>query len=321
MATRTMTARQLVASALSRSRASQRRWAQVHDARFLVTTQHSRSVLEKYREKLDRKARVEGHTDINSLKNAYADKISALRKEIDRVVPPGLVPDPPSTSTILGSFPHHPPPPPPTPSVETSKSSRETTASGIKPLSSILNLDNIANLPAHEIADFWRLCHASDPCSLCATIPVETFTSMEATARQFPQFVLPVPHPEQGAEIHFMQWTWDVATQSVGVMFTQLAEYKARGEYAAPHTTLTHYTDLKEEKGVVLMVGGVAGDRGVKAEDARWLVMCLQRFYGGWNGEGDEDRAKARRDLLEWFGKGDERFTVQGLMDEAERMG
>jgi len=144
---------------------------------------------------------------------------------------------------------------------------------------------------------------------------------MEATARQFPQFVLPVPHPEQGAEIHFMQWTWDVATQSVGVMFTQLAEYKARGEYAAPHTTLTHYTDLKEEKGVVLMVGGVAGDRGVKTEDAKWLVMCLQRFYGGWNGEGDEDRAKARRDLLEWFGKGDERFTVQGLMDEAERMG
>ena len=150
---------------------------------------------------------------------------------------------------------------------------------------------------------------------------------MEAAARRTPQFVLPVPHAERGAEMHFLQWTWDAATRSATVLFTQLAEYKARGEFAAPHTTVTHYTDLAGRPGddaVVLMQGSVMDDRGVKTEDARWLVMCLQRFYGGWDGAGGEmgrERAEERRKLLEWFGKGDGRFTVEKLMEEAERMG
>jgi ATP synthase mitochondrial F1 complex assembly factor 1 len=37
-------------------RASQRRWAQVHDVRFLATQQSDR-ILEKYKEKLDKKAK------------------------------------------------------------------------------------------------------------------------------------------------------------------------------------------------------------------------------------------------------------------------
>jgi len=43
---------------LAPARAQQRRWAQVHDVRFLATHRDpSSSVLEKYREKLSRKAR------------------------------------------------------------------------------------------------------------------------------------------------------------------------------------------------------------------------------------------------------------------------
>ncbi|KAG7293079.1 hypothetical protein NEMBOFW57_003125 [Staphylotrichum longicolle] len=233
----------------------QRRWAQVHDVRFLATTQAPRNILEKYRDKLDRKAREEGHSDIDSLKSAYADKIHALRRETD------------------------------------------------------------------ALSAIWRLHHASNPHSLSAVIPTATFSTMEALARQNPQFVLPVPHPEQGAEMHFLQWTWDAETQSATVLFTQLAEYKARGEYAAPHTTVTHYKELAGDKGVVLMQGSVVADRGVKVDDARWLVMCLQRFYGGWDGSEGRERAEERRRLLEWFGKGDGRFSVEKLMEEAERMG
>jgi ATP synthase F1 complex assembly factor 1 len=48
--------RYVVSGAAPYLRASQRRWAQVHDVRFLVTHQ-SQSVLEKYKEKLDRKAK------------------------------------------------------------------------------------------------------------------------------------------------------------------------------------------------------------------------------------------------------------------------
>ncbi|KAK4453328.1 ATP11 protein-domain-containing protein [Podospora aff. communis PSN243] len=300
----------------------QRRWAQVHDVRvrFLATTQASRSVLEKYRDKLESKARAEGHGDIESLKKAYSDKIDSLRKETDKVVPPQLLnPDAPQTQQ---------PTPPPSPMAAKARelSSSSSSGSGIKPLSSILNLEKVSSLPATELTAIWRLRHAAKPSSLCAVIPAATYTAMESTAREFPQFLLPVPHPEQGAEMHFLQWTWDAATKSSTVLFTQLAEYKARGEFAAPHTTVTHYTDLAQHKGLVLMQGTVAEDRGLKVDDARWLVMCLQRFYGGWDGAVGEDgvgreRAEERRRLLEWFKKGDERFSVERLLEEAERMG
>ncbi|KAK3300341.1 ATP11 protein-domain-containing protein [Chaetomium fimeti] len=304
---------------------NQRRWAQVHDVRFLTTTQQPRNILEKYRDKLDRKAREEGHTDIDSLKAAYADKIHTLRKESD---------------TILTATPEQPPPPPPSsPTGPTPNPTPRppTGSTGIKPLSAILDLPKASALPTAELTAIWRLRHAAQPNSLCATIPTPTFSTMDSLARTNPQFVLPVPHPSQGAELHFLQWTWDAATRSATVLFTQLAEYKARGEFAAPHTTVTHYLDLMGRggggdggggegglEGVVLMQGTVMEDRGVKVDDARWLVMCLQRFYGGWDGVGGEAgkvRAEERRRLLEWFGRGDGRFSVERLLEEAERMG
>ena len=51
--------RHVVSGAAPYLRATQRRWAQVHDVRFLATQQSDR-VLEKYKEKLARKAREYG---------------------------------------------------------------------------------------------------------------------------------------------------------------------------------------------------------------------------------------------------------------------
>lgn len=150
---------------------------------------------------------------------------------------------------------------------------------------------------------------------------------MEETAKTLaPQFVLPVPHETQGAEIHFLQWTFDKASNTSTVLFTQLAEYKSKGEFATPHTTITHHLDLVDEKGLVLMQGQVMDDRGVLPEHAKWLLMTLQRFYGGWEAEGavtpqQKERAEERKKLLGWFASGDERFTVDKLLEETERLG
>lgn len=328
-----------------RAPAQQRRWAQVHDVRFLATTQGaSRTVLEKYREKLDAKARQEGHADIGELKRAYADKIHDVRKKdaLAGTIPPGLLGDeegedsPAATTTTtttektITSSPARetPTPGPLTPEAAAahhvkSSSSGTASASGVKPLSAILDLPKARALPVPELLAVWRLRHASDPRSLCAGVPYHTYAAMEALARRRPQFVLPVPHLEQGAEIHFLQWTFDAATGTSTVLFTQLAEYKARGEFAAPHTTVTHHLDLAAEKKIVLMQGQVLEGRGVRPEDSRWLVMCLQRFYGGWDGEGtaDKERAEERRNLLEWFGTGDPRFSVEKLLEESQRLG
>lgn len=318
-------------SALLRARCAQRRWAQVHDVRFLATTQHHRSTLEKYRDKLDAKAREEGHPDINSLKSAYAAKIEALRKK-DAADFGTKSPTPPATPPA--DHPPNTPPPDPTtprtaarPPASSSKSSSATT--GVKPLSDILDLEKARTLPVKELTAIWRLRHASVPSSLCAVIPAATWQRMSTQAASHPQFVLPCPHEDEGCEVHFMQWVPpDKETHTSTVLFTQLAEYKQRGEFAVPHTTVTHHLDLVGDLGVVLMQGRVVdGENGgagrVSMDSARWLVMCLQKFYGGWEAGGkgeDAARAKERKNLLEWFAKGDERFSVEKLMAEAERM-
>ncbi|KAI1208101.1 ATP11-domain-containing protein [Annulohypoxylon truncatum] len=314
--------------------AQQRRWAQVHDVRFLATTQASRSVTEKYREKLDRKAREEGLSDIGELKEAYRDRIQELKKK-DSVRIPGLdalladEPAPGTTTTAATNAaqaqtnntseasdkPTQTPPPSPHTGPD-----QTTTTSSIKPLSSILDLHKARALPEKELSAIWRLRHASSPTSLCAVIPAPTYAALEATARRHPTFVLPVPRgADVGAEIHFLQWVFDGGSRTATVLFTQLAEYKARGEWAQPHTSVTHYFDegLAEAPGVVLMAGSVVEGRGASVADARWLVMLLQRFYGGEGKGGDQ----GKRRLLEQFGRGDGAFSVERLLEESEKLG
>ncbi|KAL7786767.1 ATP11 domain-containing protein [Trichoderma ceciliae] len=310
----------------ARGAAQQRRWAQVHDVRFL-TTQPSQVILEKYREKLHKKASQEGHGSIEDLKAAYSDKIHEQRK-VDAVDVPSIEQlssaSIPQTEGTPVSQPNRGPLP------SSSKPAAKGSLGGkpaIKPLGDILDLEKVANLPEKELTAIWRLRHASSPQTLCAVIPAPVYQAMESLARNNPYFVLPVPHESQGAEMHFLQWTFDAVSKTSTVLFTQLAEYKTRGEFAQPHTTVTHHLDLIGDKGLVLMQGHVMEGRGVQPDHAKWLVMCLQRFYGGWEQKGDEldgqrrERAEERKKLLEWFTRGDTRFSIEKLLEEAERLG
>ncbi|KAJ6783419.1 hypothetical protein PWT90_02229 [Aphanocladium album] len=313
----------------------QRRWAQVHDVRFLTTHHTPQAILDKYKDKLDKKAKTEGHESIDNLRAAYADEILAQRKKdaIDPAIDQ-FIPQAPDTPV---SQPNRDPASTPEEHARreeqraaAAEAARKTAASGEKPavktLDEILDLEKVRELPEKEITAIWRLRHAASPSKLCAVIPTDTYRAMEALARRAPQFVLPVPHETQGAEIHFLQWVFDPASRTSTVLFTQLAEYKTRGEFAQPHTTITHHLDLADDKGLVLMQGQLMDDRGVQPEHAKWLAMSLQRFYGGWEAgvelDGErKERADARKELLEWFAAGDPRFSVEKLLDEAERMG
>ncbi|KAK9442558.1 atp11 [Metarhizium brunneum] len=303
---------------------TQRRWAQVHDVRFLVTKQPPQALLDKYREKLNQKAKDEGHGSIDDLKSAYADKIDAerIRDAIEYPIP--TIPQAPETPI---SQPNRGP----IPSQQTANAaSAPPSASGkaaVQSLDEIVDVEKIRELPEKELTAVWRLRHANSPQKLCAVIPTSSYKVMEEMARKSPQFVLPVPHESQGAEIHFLQWTFDAASNTSTVLFTQLAEFKTRGEFAQPHTTVTHHLDLAEDKGLVLMQGQTMEDRGVQPEHAKWLVMCLQRFYGAWESTEAEldgsrkERADERKKLVKWFGSGDSRFSVEKLLEEAERIG
>ena len=98
------------------------------------------------------------------------------------------------------------------------------------------------------------------------------------------------------------------------MLFTHLAEYKLRGEFSQPHTTVTHHLELAEEKGLVLLQGSVVEGRGVSVDEGKWLVMCLQKFYGDVGGQGERKR------LLEQFSGGDGEFRIETLVEEAEKV-
>lgn len=385
----------------------QRRWAQVHDIRRCLATAHpSQVVIDKYRAKLEEKARLEGLPSIEELKTAYAAKINENRlRDVVEFPETAHIPQAPHTGIVqpnrgplpldenifgrkgedgevkekkndgLGEIPQAPETPvkqpnagkefpfsepaeptepgrdqsttipqgpntpvkqpnkdpPPSSSAAASDvaaAARKTSKPTIKGLDDIIDVTKARDLPDKELTAIWRLRHADSPQNICAVIPAAAYRAMEDAARAAPQFVLPVPHESQGAEIHFLQWTFDSESRTSTVLFTQLAEFKMRGEFAQPHTTVTHHLDLVDERGVAMMQGQTMEGRGVTPEQARWLVMCLQRFYGGWEGEqaaeltGErKERADERKQLLDWFANGDERFSVEKLLEEAERIG
>ena len=320
--------RYIVGRSVPNVRQCQRRWAQVHDVRFVATHGQPEKVTEKYREKLLEKARAYGFPtysvtkladfkcrlrlkDVDELKTVYKDRIQAQKKSASLA------------STLPSSNPNSPFPPPPPPPQPLSEAPRTptpkatfdkpSTPPGIKLLSSFLDVPKTIELPQKEIEYIWRLRHASDPRSLCAVIPQATYGRIEATAKRHPQFILPLPREGQGAEIHFLQWTFPTPTTAT-VLFTHLAEFKLRGEFSQPHTTVTHHLDLAGPKGLVLLQGTVVEGRGMSVDEGKWLLMCLQKFYGGV-----EEKAQ-RKKLLEQFSQGDGGFKVEELLEEAEKI-
>ena len=263
---------------------------------------------------------------MSSLKEAYREKISTLRQSASKIPSPPLsnsntTPDLPSPAAPLTS--HTP--------------SQSQPKTGIRPLSSYLDLAKIRTLPRAEIEVLWRLRHASDPTSLCATIPLDTYNRIFRTAQQHPQFILPLPRASEdqatdskaagtAADIHFLQWAFHpptspsaLNTHTSTVLFTHLAAYKLHGTYAQPHTTLTHHLDLADSHKLVLLHGQVVPDRGVSVDEGRWLVMCLQRFYD-FEVQGGEKKGKLLKSFSE--GKiGNDGFQLEVLVEEAEKVG
>jgi ATP synthase F1 complex assembly factor 1 len=247
----------------------------------------------------------EGLRDVNELKEVYKEKINYLKKKASIPIPPLTPPPSPEPSNASSPFPAPPPPP----QIPVEKKSNP----GIKTLAAYLDLEKVRELSEKELEAIWRLRHAQDTQSLCAVISLDIYKTIEGNAKRYPHFILPLPKEGQGAEIHFLQWTFP-AENTVTCIFTHLAEYKLRGEYSEPHTTITHHLELAKDKQVVMMQGQVVEKRGVSVDEAKWLIMCLQRFYGV-GGENNQ-----RKKLLEMFGKGDPAFKVEDLVDEAEKI-
>lgn len=335
-ALRIPTLRHLARQAPASPRACQRRWARVQDVRFHATHGAQERILAKYRDRLESKAREEGLPGVPELKEAYKDKIEELRKQasvpgatapLSSPAPAPPSPSPASVTAPAKASPWPAAPPPPTPQSASPATSKPPP--GVKTLDSFLALDKITSLPAKEIQVLWRLRHAANPQSVHFTLPSATFTTLLAAAKRHPSFVLPLPRavpaeqlPEAGldaaqsqtaAELHYLQFAHPHADTTT-LLFTSLAEYKLRGEFASPHTTITFHSELARSHDLVLGQGTVVEGRGVTVDEARFLLMCMQKFYVV------TDEGKDRAELLDMFTRGDGGFKVERLLEEAEKI-
>ncbi|GMK55532.1 hypothetical protein CspeluHIS016_0205880 [Cutaneotrichosporon spelunceum] len=236
---------------------------------------------------------------------------------------------------------------------------RDTT--GVKPLSSVINLPLILMTPHDQtqVAAIWNTYHTTHPTLagsyLSATLPKETYTDMLKVAKSDPFFVLPLPREgKDGApdafEMFYLQWLFHAPPAAppladgkppaplppvTSVIFTPLEEFKQAGEWAQPYLVLTHYPDLADSHGLVLMRGEISAQTAggppgavnnpgylLTQQDAQLLSLALQRFYcsdiapPNETAKAKEERLK-RKQALRDFREKPEEWDWHGLVDMA----
>lgn len=306
----------------------------------------------KYAEKLQKRAAEEGLT-VEELKAKMKEQEKAKRKE--RLAKPLPFQTPKATESSAQS---QQVASPAAAEAAAAPSTPRKDSSPVKPLSNILNLEKLVQTPhtADQIELLWRAYHGSRSGGtgrgyLCAAIPVATYRKMADVAAKYPRFVVPVPRdaPEAGAdqrayEFYFMEWAFHgspadptVKTelfqkpapsgnpQTSTILFTPLQEYKLRNSFATPYLVLTHYTDLAQSHGLVLLRGEITpsssgaaaspdgdGRYLLNQQDAQLLAMCTQKFYL-WKDE-QEEGAK----LLKTFHENPAEFKWEDLLKHAD---
>jgi ATP synthase mitochondrial F1 complex assembly factor 1 len=236
----------------------------------------------------------EGISSVSELRERYQTKIRGVKKKMD------------SVPAKIG---FRKPPPRAQPSA--------TAKTPVKTLASYVDVDKLRkHTDTREIELIWRAGHTKDTL-ICAVIPTAIYERIKSVAHDHPMFILPLAR-DGGIEMHFMQFKFAEANVT-HLLFTSLLEYKTHGEFARPHTTVMHFEDLSEDKGIVLMRGEVDAEqkRVVGLDEARSLVMHVQKLYGA---DPESERGKIRRGLIDAFSRGSTDFDVTRLMDELNRI-
>lgn len=268
-------------------------------------------------------------------------------------------------------------------------------------LKDIIDVERIAADDPATITQLWTQYHTLKN-KLSAVIPAKQYAEMVTKAREYPQFLLPLPRTivgsldgdtanvapgerKDGYEMQYMEWGFlpkgtpvhakDGSNSALPaaeamtaeerelverappstVLFTPLAEYKLRQEYAQPVLVVSHFTDLALSKGIVLLRGEVTGAEeaaaaptGVAAavaaskagetstekleklqkplqsqgklsqQDAQLLTVTMQRFYMPKAGGAVPQPGEAeRQSLLEAFHRDQDNFNIDTLCKSA----
>lgn len=170
-------------------------------------------------------------------------------------------------------------------------------------LDKIMKFDLIKDKTAEEIKSIWQEYHINKD-FISAVIPPADFKKLQEKGKKHPVFLFPLPR-SQGFE--FIMCQFDRNT----VHFTPLLYYQVHKENAPECLTIVHYTELLENKGMVLMRGEY--DKNViNSQEAQCLANQLKLYY-------TEDDPEKNRLLYTFTNKPDE-FKHSELIKQVENI-
>lgn len=178
-------------------------------------------------------------------------------------------------------------------------------------LDQYVDVEKLSRHSAAEIEMLWKARFLNREREFCGVIDAVAFARLYVNARRCPLFVLPLAHADNGVELHYVQWHI-VNSNTVYCLLTTLAQYKLKGEFSEPHTTLMLHADFLMEKQIVLENARFE-DNKITQSQSSLLVLLLQRFYTAAPGS-------TKAELLQRFNRGDPQFSVDEVLTAADTL-
>ena len=170
-----------------------------------------------------------------------------------------------------------------------------------KKLNDILKLEHIIDKDADEVGTIWTEYFKTKQL-ISAVIPGNIFDKVYTRSLSCPAFIYPLVK-DQGYEFMLGQFRDKLC------YFTSLLNYQIHGENAPWHLNIAHYTELKEEKDIVLMLGEFDENR-MNVLEAQCLAQQVQMFYA----TSDEERFN----LVHVFNVSPDKFKYMDVIKEVE---
>ena len=140
-----------------------------------------------------------------------------------------------------------------------------------KKLENILDVNALRNNTIEKISIMWNEKH-KDKNAVISIIPAAIWNTLSSRFLEYNTFLLPLPR-NQGYEYMVVQ------LEGKEAHFTSLYNFQVYGENSPECLNLVHYTELLEEKEVVLMSGEY--DKNLMTyEEASCLSVQLLLYYG-----------------------------------------
>ncbi|XP_061166231.1 ATP synthase mitochondrial F1 complex assembly factor 1-like [Saccostrea echinata] len=140
-----------------------------------------------------------------------------------------------------------------------------------KSLNEIMKVDLIKDKSASEIEQIWKEHHVTKDC-IFGVVQGGNFDDVRHKAQLCPLFIYPLPRND-GYEFILSQFDGSV------IYFTPLAVYQSLKENAPPCLIVAHFTEFKEDKGIVLMAGQY-DDKILTKNESLNLMKQMSIYYG-----------------------------------------